>query len=355
MPPGPVQNLYAAAELLRGTDVRERQLSQAQQRALGAATTQNITYFLVLGISAFPAFCLAVAQIMLNIEEDGEDWIQASVLLITPFLVVAGVGLFIFSRLVKRRRQLQDACAAVPPPAPGEPCACHVCGAPLAAGQSAVVRCGHCSADNVVEASVVARATRHRQYVLADYASHLRGEIAAVNREANRATLLSFASALLLPPATVVLLVLIVFPLIMITRPADPSVRYTHEKRARGDCIGKVTMKRAGGAKLYFATSEGDEEEYPAIPSLAGREILHAKDFVGRDVVIGGLPAGEGKTGRVASVSSDVITGNHLDVRLLRGGVLEAKPSEHPSPEGCCFLSPSEARAPSETPSKAKP
>jgi DNA-directed RNA polymerase subunit RPC12/RpoP len=330
MPAEAAHHLMAAGQMLFHANVRERQLSFAQQRTLAARGSQNLVFFLVLGVSAFPTMCMAIAQVGVTIDEVHDDWLAGCLFLVTPFFVVVGAGLALWSWMSKRRKQLEDACTASPPAAPGEPCGCHVCGAPLTTTHaSAVTRCGHCGADNVVSAPALARATARRHYILQGYEEHLRRELLTVNQVANKATMLSFASALLLPPATLVLLILIVLPLIMIKRPVDPDVLYVVKRLARGDCLGKVTPKRGAGRgfKLSFGAVSGNEEQYIDAPSLSGMQKLHAQDLVGKRVV---TKAGE--SGVVESVDADLITGNHANVRVGPG-----ERPVNPMPEDVCF------------------
>ena len=59
--------------------------------------------------------------------------------------------------LLRATSKIRAIARAVPPLRAGEPSACRVCGAPLQ-GTRGVVRCPFCASDNVVDASVLARA-----------------------------------------------------------------------------------------------------------------------------------------------------------------------------------------------------
>ena len=325
MPHDAAQHLVAAGQMLFHANVRERQLTFAQQRSLASGGSQSLAFFLVLGISALPTMCMAIAQVGITIDEVHDDAFFGCVFLITPFFAVVGVGLLLWSWMRKRRKQLEDACSASPPAAPGEPCSCHVCGGPLPMAQAtAVARCGHCGADNVVSAAAVARATHRQHHILQGYEDHLRRELLTVNQVANKAIGLSFATALLMPPATLVLLVLIVLPLIMIKVEADPEVLYVTKRLARGDCLGKVTPKRGAGRgfKLSFGAAQGKEEQFVDAPSLAGMRQLHVQDLVGKRMI-----SKNDEEGVVESVDADVMTGNHVNLGE----------HVHPTPEDCCF------------------
>jgi hypothetical protein len=325
MPAEAAHHLVAAGQMLFHANVRERQLSFAQQRTLAAGGSQNLAFFIVLGISALPTLCMAIAQVGITIDEVHDDALFGGVFLITPFFAVVGVGLAIWSWMRNRRKKLEDACSASPPAAPGEPCSCHVCGGPLQTAQaSAVARCGHCGADNVVSASAIARATHRQHHILQGYEDHLRRELLTVNQVANKAIGLSFASSLLLPPATLVLLILVVLPLVIIKVEADPDVLYVTKQLERGECLGKVTPKRGAGRgfKLSFGAAKGAEEQFVDAPTIKGMRQLHAKDLVGKKMV-----TKNDEEGVVDSVDADVITGNHVNIGK----------NVHPTPEDCCF------------------
>lgn len=85
-------------------------------------------------------------------------------------LVIALPPLF---ALLRTGRRLREIARAVPPLRAGEPSACRVCGGAVTG--LGVVRCRFCSADNVVDASVLARAGEAHS----DAAHDLEGEVQA--------------------------------------------------------------------------------------------------------------------------------------------------------------------------------
>lgn len=72
--------------------------------------------------------------------------------LVAPFLFTVLLGLLasvVVSRRVAVRAVALDF-AAVAPPAPGKPCGCRVCGAPLPPTEAALARCAYCDSTNVL-------------------------------------------------------------------------------------------------------------------------------------------------------------------------------------------------------------
>jgi hypothetical protein len=216
-PPATRAELERAAALVRSLDVRSRQLSDAQRKSLlQARTTGWVVSALVLTIAVpmiLMSLCMVPVFIWIGIEGARTDptagFVGAFLALAMLAFVVAAVAAPI--AVLRARRKLLRACTATPPPARGLPARCHLCGAPLrgeVAAVEGVERCGHCQADNVVRADVLAAAVSARAAVLSGYEAAVAREARSAAADPGRAGLLAVLAPFgIIAAASVVLVV----------------------------------------------------------------------------------------------------------------------------------------------------
>lgn len=124
-PPEVVAELPRAAQLVGQMDARRRQLSGLQKRAL-LSRSAGCLYLVLLGLFArgFAGMGVSCA----TGEQTPPTWMLVlGFLPVVVMLISGGLGGWWIRR---EQRRLEEACAAVPPDAPGEPARCHLCGAP---------------------------------------------------------------------------------------------------------------------------------------------------------------------------------------------------------------------------------
>lgn len=159
--------LLAAREFLLGRDVRRRQLTDARARAL----SQNapLVYGLIFAVASLP--CAASFSWMLSWSRaacGGVERFGGAVLAALPLTALLVYGARSLRRIASAQRELRAACAAVPAETQGQPARCHLCGAPLPAGD-AVVRCSFCGSDNYADPSAVAALAQRQTFDLAQF------------------------------------------------------------------------------------------------------------------------------------------------------------------------------------------
>lgn len=284
-PPDVQRRLASAAQILQSIGARERQLSAQQQRALGSSRGAALGYWLTTGIVSIPLFgCGALgAVIALGGKQASLSGAAFSLAPLALFALSAVIG----QRWVsKRYAALRVACAALPPPAPGQPAGCHVCGAPLVSGASAVARCGFCHADNVVAPDALAAAAASRGASVTDFEAEVKREATLARSVAKQATFAILASAVGAPFSTVVLFLVAAFVLLKIEAPIDLSYRYALVQTDAGRCLAHVYPRKDGKWLLGFGSrppagkpsievrDRADDLPPVALADLAGKRVL---------------------------------------------------------------------------------
>lgn len=315
-PPGnAAQRLRAAAYALFQTDVRRRQLSEALQRMLATASQRHARLLVVFGIAAVPisAFC-ALLLLGLWVTPDTEGNLVVGGMTVAAWLGTVGTGAAVLALVRRRQRRLEEACAARPPAAPGEPAACHVCGAPLdGGGAGAIARCGFCAADNLVAPAVLAR-VRARQVVLfKSFEQAVSAELASFDRATSGAAASVVAIALVVPVTAFLLAVAVSLAGELWRPPVDPTVRYAAVSTPLGLCIGKLMAQADGEAAApvvrFGAFRRPELPEQQALAPGAPIEAVSPGSLIGRAVT-----AKDG-AGVVEEVFSSLLRGNSATVR----------------------------------------
>ena len=272
--PRVVVELRGAWAALLGIDARRRQLSDLGRREIARASTYTTLFHLIWGMGVLAATLWAALYFLL-VRSNGSSapsaWWSVVVALdfFSPLALLLGSGLFVRSRLRRRLRGVLDAAAAAPPAAPGEPARCYLCGGPVVAGSGAVVRCGYCATDNVVDDAVVARVAR-RDVEVADGFARAIVALAPASSDAGFSAL-GFLLTFTFGMPLVVFVLTVAFSAVAtsVHKPADMTRRYVVVERNGHRCVGAVTKETD---KLRIELGGNPPSDF------AFTEVLDAKD-----------------------------------------------------------------------------
>jgi LSD1 subclass zinc finger protein len=329
------QKLTAARHMLFGLDVRLRQLGDAQRRSLETARSKRRVFLFVTAFFAFPFTLWALASLgsQLDPVDPADQTSPEGIFFAVGPLAIFALGASLSYRVIKDRQQrLEGACAARPPRARGEPAACHVCGAPLhSAAGMAVVRCGFCQADNLVEPSVLSRLNRADVRAAGQLEAEVQTQASAMSREAGLANALLLPMTLAAPVLMLVALFGIGIPLMFIDKEPNLAIRYVGVPVAEaGTCVARLRQRREG-ARLDFGESPPPSvpSGQPPPPELA-RATFDVKALEGRIV-----RSKEGKPARVVRSFQQLVMAldNHVEIEPVGGGPRQAR-----EVRGICFV-----------------
>jgi hypothetical protein len=280
-PPDKVREpLQHAARVVQDLDHRRLQLSAEQQRALEFGWTGRAIYAGLLLLLTLPSVLVAKACATGPTIVTG---LPALVLTYGPVVVVVALGAHGLRKMWSARHELEEACSAIPPRAPGTPARCHVCGAPLTPAPSrAVARCEYCRADNIVSPRVLSRMQDKQRGVFREYADAVRDESEALSSITVIATARLAAVALLAPAASVAIVTFVaILSLYDPFGPVDRSREYLLIRRDAAACIGRLVDET-----VYFGRDrvQGFPPRVPA-PDEEDREPILPEDVVGERVL----------------------------------------------------------------------
>ena len=131
-PPRPevVEQIRAAAQQLGAAQAQHaRHLSAAQARVLTSLLRNRKALHWVLILLLVPLGSCAGCSVLMVGVEDPE--LGLALIFGLPLVFFATAAFLASRKLSAQVRELSDACAAVPPAAPGAPAQCHLCGGPL--------------------------------------------------------------------------------------------------------------------------------------------------------------------------------------------------------------------------------
>lgn len=225
MPAAARARLDEGRRWLDGLDRRTVQLSAAQRRSLTASSVWIFLHVGFCSVLAAPIVGTAMLAFVVTAIWGGR---VSPLLLGVSFAPLCGAALLGAAGLGSirvRRRRLQLACSAHPPAFPGEPARCHVCAAPLLSDDR-IVRCPHCEADNLVDASVLARLHDDRTAGLDDLERRLQHEVNGLRSASAVATAGTVLAAALSPVLAVALGLATAFILRFAELPIGPDLRY---------------------------------------------------------------------------------------------------------------------------------
>lgn len=269
--------VVAARALIASLDVRRRQLTETERRALGRAGFAHGCFVLVLVVLAL-AFGVPIAMLGSAFFDPGGPpplgqvaWFFLPPVLVFVVFVVPSIA---YDRSLRRRRRvLEDACAAVPPEGPGQPATCHLCGAPLLHSKTSegIVRCASCAADNVVDPVVLARAARRETATLDDFEAEVKAHGTSTAGAALRGVTLLPVYGVLVLAATCFAWAFALVKAVDVEGPIDDTVDLGLATTDVGRCFVDRAIARArGDAVVGFS---------PVDPrSLVGRELVLGAD-----------------------------------------------------------------------------
>ncbi|WP_437577134.1 hypothetical protein [Sorangium sp. So ce887] len=315
-PPGEAaQGLRAAAHVVFQTDVRRRQLSDALRRMLVTASQRHARLLVVFALASVPITAFAALLLLgLWVSPDTEGNLVTGGMVVASWLGTVGAGAAVLVLMRRRQRRIEEACAARPPAVPGEPAACHVCGAPLGGGDGAIARCGFCAADNLVAPAVLERVRARQVVILQSFEQAVSAELASFGRATSGAAAAVVATALVVPVAAFVLAVAAVLVGESRRLPIDATVRYVVVSTPVGQCVGKIVSKTEGGSAVRFGGFRRAElPEEQAIAPGAPVEAVSPRSLVGRFVTA------KNGAGVVEEVFSSPLTGNTAEVQREDG------------------------------------
>jgi len=251
-PEGVAERLRAAGQLLSGLAAKERQLSDSQKRMVSSGA-HRLTAFASLSMAVtVPFLGCAIWGGVGVLQSDAPTPHVAALtgLFVLPLLIVVAVAILGLRRMGAQARTLRATCAASPPPAPGAPAGCHVCGGPLEHAAEPFVRCGFCAADNFVGEEALGRVVELQEDRLDRFEVEVQAEGSAV-AEAGRAITKRLLRSALLAPLLVCLgfaaIALAVFAtLSSIETPVHADQEYTWLDTSRGRCIANVKRRPTG-------------------------------------------------------------------------------------------------------------
>ncbi|WP_437287904.1 hypothetical protein [Sorangium sp. So ce406] len=314
-PPGEAaQGLRAAAHVVFQADVRRRQLSDALRRTLVTASRRHARLLVVFALASVPITGFA-ALVLLGIwvTPDDDGRLVTGGMVVAAWLGTVGAGAAVLALVRRRQRRLEEACAARPPAAPGEPAACHVCGAPLDGGSDdGIARCGFCAADNLVAPAVLERVRARQVVILQSFEQAVSADLASFGRATSGAAAAVVATALVVPVTVFVLAVAAVLVGESMRLPVDPAVSYAAVSTAAGQCVGKIAHGPDGGAVVRFGGFR--RAELPKEQALAPGAPIEA---VSPGALVGRFVTAKAGAGVVEEVFSSPLTGNSA---VVRGG-----------------------------------
>lgn len=254
--------MQAAAQVLGRLDVRKRQLSSSQRRALGRAGCLSAVYLVVLAVCAVPFLGVGGYGVYVALSQDDDPRIIALMVVVSlapalVFALFAAVGL---GWMRRTRRRLEVACAAILPQQAGDPALCHLCGAPLhPSGSDPIARCSYCAADNLVAPDVLARTARRQTQVMDGFDWEVQRRGTAVSSVGVKVIVGLPLAAVASPIIAVVSLFIILLVLVQLEGPVDTSIRYVLADTSSGRCVAQYRPSAPEAEQVYLGKwAEGE-------------------------------------------------------------------------------------------------
>jgi DNA-directed RNA polymerase subunit RPC12/RpoP len=309
-PPDVVHSLREAAAIIGRSSVEARQLTDSVKRALASGNSYRRRFTWIFGGCSTPVVLFMLLMVIGAIAtkaKDGNGFVLAAcfaMIVETVLLGIAGRAL-----LARRQRMMEEACAAHPPSAPGEPTTCHVCGAPLLGHAEAFVRCQFCGADNLVAPAVLARVRGALSPWYGSQSAAVERALANM-RDVNRgATVLMMLGALAVPPVMLLQVGILLLVVNSSDPDADPSVQYTVVKTSAGDCIGRIASRAGSTTTVNFGAWKPDK-----LPMEMQVPTSQIKAFTVTKLNGKRVRTYEGKSGKVIGVLGSPLEGNAVKI-----------------------------------------
>lgn len=313
LPPEIMAEVMAASAIVARGAARERQI-RGSLRAVVARGQSYGVFTALLGVVGVAPIGLFTAVMMLGLavgdDSTGDAFMASAVLL----GLLASLALVVFAtRLVMaRQRALEHAFSAVPPAAPGEAAACHVCGGELAARAEGVVRCTYCAADNIVRPAALAKLESTRAVAFASIGEAVTRRLAELEQVTFSAGVISFVGALIAPLGVGIVALMVAVVYSLQSHPADPAVAYVIVQENGRACVGALKTKGDDRIVAFGATRRPELPSSRPLRPGEDTKILHAADFVGMRL------EGAHQRGVVLSVQADLISGNAAVIETTR-------------------------------------
>ncbi len=290
-PPSPetAGHLHRARAVLLQQDARERTLDRLQRRTLLSAWWQKLKFAIVLLLLTVPFIFFAGTCSLMSGQV---AWWVVVLMGFLPLLVMLASGAFGAWIIARARRKLEDACAATPPRAPGEPAGCHVCGAPLNPEPGEVLcGCSFCHADNVVAPAVLERMRHRTRNVFDHYEAELQTQAHSLGAHSARAVRVTLAAAVAAPVLSVGAMIVVALALTMQEDPVNTNVEYVAWRTKEAVCLGKLWRQAGGKFVIEFTfPPAGGAGKSVAATSIEGLQVFRATQLVGKQVfTMGGV------------------------------------------------------------------
>jgi len=330
LPPDLRGRLEAAAGLLKGIDVRHRQLTGQQRSVLGSGCGFTVILATVVTVFMIPAIIWAAVNVGLALEARTlGNTVLSLVLGLSPALVLL-LGATVSYLLLRRvRDRLKRATVAAPPFEGSTAARCRVCSAELVSTGDAIVRCAFCEADNIVDSSIVSDAAQAQYQVLEGFERVVSDAGQSLHRAARHGVVAVIASLASAPVLAFLFAMIAYAALSAVEQPANLELRYTILDTPGGRCLARVYESGDGSFELSFgvATPPGASTTSRRT-TLEGLEIVNAQWVVGRDVRSHYFSTPS--TGRVTAIVGD-LTGE-TNFTTLQGWSVPI--------EGLCLVTP---------------
>lgn len=292
LPPEVTREIQQAAAVLGQIDARERQLSASERRAVSSTWGSRLLFVLAALFMLVPFVACGGCGVYWSATSERPliGFLLMTLLPLGLMLAVVATGWWWIRR---SRRAFALACAAVPPAVTGGSAACHVCGAELSTATEAIVRCGYCSSDNVVEPGVLQYAAQQAVAVLDGFDREVHRRAKSVGAASRNASIATVGMGCVVPVVVLVLFVVLEwFLLVDSEAPLLTKVRYAVMPTKHGSCVCSV-KEDDDRYFLHYGHLEGVENEFR--DSVDDLKLHKAKYFEGKRVRL----IAEGKRGKV--------------------------------------------------------
>jgi hypothetical protein len=318
-PPQVAEQLSAAAQAVRQMDAGERQLAGMQRRVATAGGKSIALYLLVSALVFIPLLLFGLFGVALDVNWD------LMIFFWLPLIIGVDAAVIGLWWIIKRRRALQEATAAVPPRTAGATASCRVCGASLEQTTEAIIRCGYCESDNLVAAEVLQRLGQRKAVAMDNLVEQVKTEAASVRQAGKQAGCAMVWIGLAAPFASIALMFLIVLALWNVPAAIDTSVRYTVRQTTQGSCVGRVSETDNGVIISYGGRGVLEPEE---LTNAEGLELRSYDLVIGRRVRV----IYDDRTGTVERIQGLLIGDDQAVIRPDSGDTFQATIA------GLCFI-----------------
>jgi hypothetical protein len=338
MPADAAQHLRAASELVRGLDLRSRQLSAFQRRALSSSGCMVALLVVLVVVFLLPALGLAGVSIYMVLDDHWGPWGVALAVAtgsspLALLLLTMGPGLWLLRR---SRRALREATAAMPPRQPGSPARCRLCAADLARSQEPVVRCGYCGSDNLIDWPAMRRIAGEQHHALEGQAREVARKAEAVKRGVRRTSLALALTIVGGPALAFVVFIAVIIATLFVELPPDMERWYVIVERSGRLCAAETHQNIHGEwvVRNLGSPIDGIRSQMP-LSELGAYRRVRADWFLGRSGT--GMDSEHRQvSGRVESLRTELTGANNGMIGgraiYLEGFCADPEPEATPVP-----------------------